>query len=61
MGHWQTLTFITGFRKTDIVAPMLLKGAMNGEAFPAYIEQCLAPPLRWGDIVVADNYDREEL
>src|SRR5262252_5806671 len=28
---------------------------MNGEAFLAYIEQCLAPTLRRRDIVVADN------
>jgi transposase len=28
---------------------------MNGEAFLAYIEQCLAPTLRRGDIVIADN------
>ena len=55
MGHWETLTFIAGFRKTGIVAPMLIKGAMNGEAFLAYIEQCLAPTLRRRDIVVIDN------
>src|SRR5215831_19025316 len=55
MGHWETVTFIAGLRQTGIVAPMLIKGAMNGEAFLAYIEQCLAPTLKHGDIVVADN------
>jgi transposase len=55
MGHWETLTFIAGFRRTGIVAPMMIKGAMNGEAFLAYIEQCLAPTLRRRDIVVIDN------
>jgi transposase len=34
---------------------MMIKGAMNGEAFLAYIEQCLVPTLRRGDIVIADN------
>jgi transposase len=34
---------------------MLIKGAMNGEAFPAYIEQCLVPTLNRRDIVVIDN------
>ena len=34
---------------------MLIKGAMNGEAFLAYIEQCLVPTFKRGDIVVADN------
>ena len=55
MGHWETVTFIAGLRQTGIVAPMVIKGAMNGDAFLAYIEQCLAPTLKRGDIVVADN------
>src|ERR1700751_1731511 len=55
MGHWDTVTFIAGLRQTGIVAPMLIKGAMNGEAFLAYIEQCLAPTLQRRDIVVIDN------
>ena len=55
MGKWETVTFIAGFRQTGIVAPMLIKGAMNGEAFLAYIEQCLAPTLKRKDIVAVDN------
>jgi len=55
MGYWETVTFIAGLRQTCIVAPMLIKGAMNGAAFLAYIEQCLAPTLKRKDIVVADN------
>ena len=55
MGHWETVTFIAGLRQTAIVAPMLIKGAMNGESFLAYVKQGLAPTLKRGDIVVADN------
>ena len=55
MGHWETVTFIAGLRQTGIVAPMVIKGAMNGEAFLAYIEQCLVPTLQRRDIVVVDN------
>jgi transposase len=55
MGHWETATFIAGFRHTGIVAPMVIKGAMNGEAFLAYIEKCLVPTLKRRDIVVIDN------
>jgi transposase len=55
MGRWETLTFVAGFRQSGIVAPMLIRGAMNGETFLAYIEQCLAPTLRRGDVVVLDN------
>jgi transposase len=54
-GHWETMTFIAGFRQIGIVAPMVIKGAMNGEAFLAYIEQCLVPTLKRRDIVVIDN------
>ena len=55
MGHWDTVTFIAGLRQTGVVAPVLIKGAMNGEAFLAYIEQCLVPTLKRRDIVVVDN------
>src|SRR6185369_3701579 len=54
-GHWETVTFIAGLRQAGIVAPMLIKGAMNGDAFLAYIEQCLIPTLQRRDIVVVDN------
>jgi hypothetical protein len=54
MGRWKTLTFIAGFSRAGIVALMLIKGAMNGAAFLAYIEQCLVPTLRRRDIVVID-------
>jgi DDE superfamily endonuclease len=55
MGRWETVTFIAGLRQTGVVAPMLIKGAMNGEAFLAYIEQCLVPTLKRRDTVVIDN------
>ena len=35
MGHWETVTFIAGLRQTGIVAPMVIKAAMNGQAFLA--------------------------
>jgi hypothetical protein len=34
---------------------MMLHGAMNARAFEAYVEQCVAPELREGDVVVMDN------
>ena len=34
---------------------MTLDGAMTGAAFLAYVEQCLAPTLKRGDIVIMDN------
>lgn len=38
-----------------MVAPMVLDGAMNGDAFRAYVEQVLVPELRPDDIVIMDN------
>ena len=52
---WKTLTFVAALRCEGMAAPMLINGAMNGEAFLAYVEQCLVPTLQRGDIVVMDN------
>jgi transposase len=38
-----------------MVAPMVVDGAMTGEMFVAYLEQCLVPTLKRNDIVVMDN------
>jgi transposase len=54
-GHWHTTTFLCGLRQDGLVAPLVLDGAINGEAFLAYIEQMLCPTLRTGDIVICDN------
>jgi len=54
-GHWNTTTFLAGLRCDGIVAPLVLDGPINGRSFRAYVEQSLAPILRPGDIVVADN------
>lgn len=52
---WRTLTFVAALRCDRMTAPMMIKGAMNGEAFLAYVEQCLVPTLKRGDIVIMDN------
>jgi transposase len=54
-GHWRTSTFVAGLRTTGLGAPLVLDGAMNGDAFRAYSEQILAPTLAPGDIVIMDN------
>jgi len=53
--HWQTITFVAGLRHDAMVAPMVVEGPINGEMFLAYIEQCLVPTLKRGDIVVMDH------
>ena len=54
-GHWQTSTFTAALRHDRVTAPFVLRGAMNGETFKAYVEQILAPTLKRGDILFMDN------
>ena len=54
-GHWKTLTFLAGLRHDRIVAPFVLDGPINGDAFTAWVGQCLVPTLAPGDVVIADN------
>jgi transposase len=54
-GHWNTTTFLAGLRHDGIIAPFVLDGPINGEAFLAWTQQLLAPELRPGDIVIADR------
>jgi transposase len=54
-GHWKTTTFVAGLRLTGMVAPLVLDGPINREAFHAYVNQVLVPELAPGDIVVMDN------
>ena len=54
-GAWKTVTFVAALRHDGMTSPMMIMGAINGEAFLAYVEQCLVPTLKRGDIVVMDN------
>ena len=51
----ETITFVAALRHNKMVAPMVVEGAMTGEMFLAYVENCLVPTLRRNDIVVMDN------
>ena len=55
LGRWETITFVAALRHNKMVAPMVVEGAMTGEMFLAYVENCLVPTLRRNDIVVMDN------
>nr|WP_240636146.1 IS630 family transposase [Caldimonas tepidiphila] len=54
-GHWHTTTFVCALTAQALVAPLVLDGAINGVAFRAWVEQCLAPELQPGDLEVMDN------
>src|SRR5262249_48584317 len=55
LGSWETITFVAALRHNKMTAPMVIEGAMTGDMFLAYVEQCLAPTLRRNDIVVREN------
>ncbi len=54
-GHWKTTTFVAALRQDRIDAPMVIDQTMNGTIVKAWVEQCLAPTLSPGDIVIMDN------
>jgi transposase len=54
-GHWKTTTFIGALTLRGFIAPWVLNGPINADAFETYVEKVLVPELRQGDIVVMDN------
>ncbi len=55
LGHWKRATFIAGLRLTEMIAPMVINGSINGACFLDYVRRVLAPTLRLGDVVIIDN------
>ena len=53
--HWKTLTLVAALRHNGVVAPCVFDGPINGQSFLAYVQQVLAPTLKPGDVVIADN------
>ena len=56
-GHWKAMTILSAIRSDEVIkdATIVCDGAMDGDTFLMYIDQCLVPLLRCGDIVVMDN------
>lgn len=56
-GHWHTTTLLSAIRCTGVMkdASILFEGPTDAIVFRSYVEQCLAPSLRAGEIVVMDN------
>ena len=55
LGSLGTQTFIAGLTADAMIAPWVIKGAMNGPAFAIYIEKVLIPELASGTVVILDN------
>jgi transposase len=54
-GWGDNITVTACLTTTGIIAPMMHHGAMNARAFEAYVEQCLVPELRPGDLLILDR------
>lgn len=54
-GHWRSTTFVCALSTQGLLAPLVLDGPINGDAFGAWVAQFLVPELANGDIVVMDN------
>jgi len=54
-GHWNTTTLVAAITCEGAIAPMLLDGPMDTDAFVVYIERVLIPALQPESIVVMDN------
>ena len=56
-GRWGTTTMLSEIRLDAVIEPasLVYQGPTNAGVFLTYVEQCLAPHLKLGDIVVMDN------
>jgi hypothetical protein len=54
-GHWKTTTFVAGLSRTGMIAPWVLDGPMNCDAFTTYVTRVLVPELSPGNVVIMDN------
>jgi hypothetical protein len=54
-GSWGTQRLIAGLTADALIAPWVIKGAMDGPAFAACIREVLVPEIPPGTVVVLDN------
>ena len=53
--RWQSVTLLASISTRGMGPAMVLDGAINREAFDAFVEQSLLPTLLPGQIVLLDN------
>jgi transposase len=54
-GHWKTTTFVGALTLRGFIAPWVLDGPINHDAFETYVEKVLVPELMPGKVVMMDN------
>jgi transposase len=53
--RWKILTILGALSMRGMIAAMTIEEATDGDIFLAYLDHCLCPQLREGDVVVMDN------
>jgi transposase len=53
--RWKMLTILGALSTRGVVAAMTIEEATDGDIFLAYLDHCLCPKPRAGDVVVMDN------
>jgi len=54
-GHWKVVTLTAAVRLGGVGGCLAFDGATDSAAFETYVEKCLTPTLKPGDIVILDN------
>lgn len=54
-GRWERTTLLSALRVNGKTYSLVFDGALDAKMYNAYIEKILAPALKPGDIVIADN------
>ncbi len=54
-GSWGTQTLIAGLTADALIAPWVIKRAIDGPAFATYVRKVLVPEIEPGTVVVLDN------
>jgi len=53
--NWRILTILGAMSTRGMIATMTIEEATDADIFLAYLDHCLCPALRLGDVVVMDN------
>ena len=54
-GRWERTTILSALKYDGDTCSIIFDGALDGKMYDAYVEKCLAPVLKPGDLVIMDN------
>jgi transposase len=54
-GHWRVITPLGALRSSGVAAAMTVDAPTDADVFLVFVEHCLVPALRPGDVAAMDN------